>query len=83
MESLENAKTRFSKLPTAPWKSGKSGEIPTFPPLRFLFPLPFETKTEHEELWAMEKWKSNGRIPTFPQPRRRRKEPESFNNELK
>ena len=24
-------KIRFPKLPTAPWKSRKSGEIPTFP----------------------------------------------------
>jgi hypothetical protein len=24
---------------------------------------------EAEKLWAMEKWKSNRRIPTFPQPR--------------
>jgi hypothetical protein len=27
-------KSRFSTLPTAPWKSRKPGEIPTFPQLR-------------------------------------------------
>jgi hypothetical protein len=28
------SKTRISALPTAPWKSRKTGEIPTFPQLR-------------------------------------------------
>jgi len=28
------SKTRISPLPTAPWKSRKTGEIPTFPQLR-------------------------------------------------
>ena len=28
------SQTRISPLPTAPWKSRKTGEIPTFPQLR-------------------------------------------------
>jgi len=28
------SKSRISPLPTAPWKSRKNGEIPTFPQLR-------------------------------------------------
>jgi hypothetical protein len=61
-------KIRFSTLPTAPWKSRKGGEIPTFPQLRRFVPRAKKTGGQ-EEVWAMEKWKSKGGIPTFPQPR--------------
>ena len=49
------AKGRISTLPTAPWKSRKTGEIPTFPQLR--------------RRRRMEKWKTKNRFPTFPPPR--------------
>ena len=42
---------RFSTLSTAPWKSRKPGEIPTFPQLR---------------RGGMGKWKTKTRFPTFP-----------------
>lgn len=58
-------KIRFPKLPTAPWKSRKSGEIPTFPPLRLFLCVHINT-AEAKELWAVGKWKSKSRIPTFP-----------------
>ena len=61
-------KIRFPKLPPAPWKSRKNGEIPTFPPLRLFLCVHINT-AEAKELWAVEKWKSKSRIPTFPQPR--------------
>jgi len=43
----------FPTLSTAPWKSRKKREIPTFPQPGFA---------------AMEKWKTKSRFPTFPQP---------------
>jgi hypothetical protein len=51
-------KSRFSTLPSAPWKSRKGGEIPTFP--QVLLPSPsLPTKPgKAEEQRAMEKWKS-------------------------
>ncbi|MFI5106540.1 MAG: hypothetical protein ACHP79_16580, partial [Terriglobales bacterium] len=47
------SKSSFPTLSTAPWKSRKKREIPTFPPPGFA---------------AMGKWKTKSRFPTFPQP---------------
>jgi hypothetical protein len=46
-------KDRFSTLSTVPWKSRRNRGIPTFPPPGFA---------------ALEKWKTNSRFPTFPEP---------------
>jgi hypothetical protein len=47
------SKSGFSTLSTAPWKSRKQHEIPTFPQPGFA---------------ALEKWKTKSRFPTFPAP---------------
>jgi len=60
-------KSRFPTLSTAPWKSRKGGEIPTFPQLR-LFLVKLKIECTKKNLKAVEKWKSKNRIPTFPPP---------------
>ncbi len=61
-------KSRFPTLSTAPWKSRKGGEIPTFSQLR-LFVGESENRGKQRRLErAVEKWKSKNRIPTFPPP---------------
>jgi len=47
------SKSSFPTLSTAPWKSRKKREIPTFPQPGFA---------------ALEKWKTKSRFSTFPQP---------------
>ena len=76
-------KIRFSTLPTAPWKSRKGGEIPTFPQLRRFVPRAKKT-------WDNKKcglWKSGNPKAGFPLSHspdsRRRKEEDCSNQSLK
>src|ERR1700687_1953913 len=62
-------KSRFPTATTVPWKSRPHREIPTFPP-RLLFPPRLTKQQERILIWAVEKWKSKSRIPTFPPPRK-------------
>src|SRR5260370_35697510 len=64
-------KGRFPPAPTAPWKSRTRREIPTFPPRRlYRFHAPRRSRDRDRILiWAVQKWKSESRIPTFAPPR--------------
>jgi hypothetical protein len=62
------AKIRLSALPTSPWKSRTQRGFPHFHRSGD-GSLSTEKNHPQEELWAVEKWKSRVRIPTFPRPR--------------
>src|ERR1700693_200478 len=75
-------KIRFSTLPTAPWKSRKGGEIPTFPQLRRF--VPRTKKTGDRKKCGL--WKSGNPKAGFPLSHspdsRRRKEEDCSNQKL-
>ena len=76
-------KIRFSTLPTAPWKSRKGGEIPTFPQFRRF--VPRAKKTGDRKKCGL--WKSGNPKAGFPLSHspdsRRRKEEDCSNQSLK
>src|SRR6202049_157848 len=76
-------KIRFSTLPTAPWKSRKGGEIPTFPQLRRFVPRAKKTGDRKK----CGPWKSGNPKAGFPLSHspdsRRRKEEDCSNQSLK
>ena len=69
-------KSRFSTLPSAPWKSRKGGEIPTFP--QVLLPLPLSQQNrgrrKNNGLWKSGNPKAGFPLSHSPESCLRRKE---------
>src|ERR1019366_5438006 len=64
-------KSRFPTAHTVPWKFRQEREIPTFPPRRLLRLQTLESRGRGRSrtlIWAVQKWKSKSRIPTFTPP---------------
>src|SRR5690349_11283480 len=72
VESVESQKQASQLFPRAPWKSRQEqARFPHFHSSGGSY-ICFRQNSKQEKkrkVWAMEKWKSKTRIPTFPPPR--------------